>query len=54
MKVKRFVLWTVVVLVIFAVLKDPTHSAGQVGGILTGLRHGAEAVITFVQNVFQQ
>lgn len=54
MKVRRFVLWTAVALIIFAVLKDPTHSAGQVGGILAGLRHGAEAVLTFVQNVFQQ
>lgn len=53
MKFKTFALWAVIAIVIFFVVSNPSHAATSVQGILTALRHGAEAVITFISNIFR-
>lgn len=54
MKFKTILFWVAVALVTYLILSNPIHAAGSVGGILSGLKHGADAVIAFVQAVFQQ
>lgn len=41
-----------VALVLFYVITQPAQAAEAVQGILGWLRDGAEAIITFVKNVF--
>lgn len=53
MKLKTVLFWAAIALVVYIVLNNPTHAAGMVGGILTTLKHAADAVITFVQTVFK-
>lgn len=53
MKLKTVAFWAVILLVIFFVVSNPAHAAASVQGILTALRHGAEAVITFVSNILR-
>lgn len=52
MKFKTILSWAAIALVAYLILSNPAHAAASVGGILTGLKHGADAVITFVQTVF--
>ena len=42
-----------IALVLFFVIAQPSQAAGLVGTIVTFLRTSAEAVITFVSNVFK-
>jgi hypothetical protein len=51
-KMKKVLIWTGIALVVFFLLSQPTQSAGLVGTLLNDLKHGAQAVITFVTSVF--
>lgn len=50
--VKNTLIFGVVALVLFFVISTPTESADTVRSALDCLRQGAEALMTFVQNVF--
>ena len=52
MKAKKVLMLVGVALVLFYVITQPGPAADAVQGILGWLREGAEAIITFVQNVF--
>jgi hypothetical protein len=52
MKAKKVVMIVVVALIAFYVITQPGAAAEAVQGILGWLRDGAEAIITFVKNVF--
>jgi preprotein translocase subunit YajC len=49
--VKKIVVLVVVALVLFFLISSPDQSAQMVKDILTGLRGGAEAIITFVKQL---
>jgi hypothetical protein len=49
---KKMLIWTGVALIVFFLISQPQQSAGLVNTILTDLKHGAEAVITFVSSIF--
>lgn len=53
MKLKTLVVGTLVVLVLFFVISNPSHAATMVQGVLNFLKHGAEAIIAFVSNIFR-
>jgi len=53
MKPKKILIWTGIALLVFFLISQPGQSAGLVGTILNDLRHGAEAVITFVTSIFK-
>jgi hypothetical protein len=50
--VKKLAGLLAIALVLFFVIAQPTHAAGLVGNIVTFLKDSANAVITFVSNVF--
>ena len=52
MNAKKAMMLVGVALVLFYVITQPTQAAEAVQGILGWLRDGAEAIITFVMNVF--
>ncbi|MFL6125154.1 hypothetical protein [Actinophytocola sp.] len=52
MKAKKVLMLVGVALVLFYVITQPGPAAQAVQEILGWLRQGAEAIITFVQNVF--
>ncbi|WP_018681111.1 hypothetical protein [Actinokineospora enzanensis] len=52
MNAKKVVMLVVVALVLFYVVSQPTQAAGAVQGLLSWLRDGAEAIITFLKNLF--
>ncbi|TCP47922.1 hypothetical protein EV191_111127 [Tamaricihabitans halophyticus] len=52
MKAKKVVVIVVVVLVLFYVISQPQQAADGVQTVLGWLRDGAEAIITFVKNLF--
>jgi hypothetical protein len=52
MKAKKVLMLVAVALILFYVITQPGPAAEAVQGILGWLREGAEAIITFVQNVF--
>ena len=52
MKAKKVLMLVGVALVLFYVITQPSHAAEAVQDILGWLRDGAEAIITFVQNIF--
>ena len=52
MKAKKVVMLIGVALVLFYVITQPGPAAQAVQDILGWLRDGAEAIITFVQNIF--
>ncbi len=53
MDVKKVLILTGAALLVFFLVTQPVQSAGIVNSIITTLREGAEAVITFVRTVFQ-
>ncbi|WP_436493961.1 hypothetical protein [Actinokineospora sp. HUAS TT18] len=53
MDVKKVLILTGAALLVFFLVTQPVQSAGIVNSIITTLREGAEAVITFVQTVFK-
>ena len=52
MDAKKAAVLVVVALLLFYVITQPTQSAQMVQGILSWLRDGAEAIITFLKNLF--
>jgi hypothetical protein len=52
MNAKKAMMLVAVALILFYVITQPTQAAEAVQGILGWLREGAEAIITFVKNVF--
>lgn len=50
--VKKVLIVVVVVLALFYVITNPDGAAGGVQTVLGWLRDGAEAIITFVKNLF--
>ncbi|WP_197523512.1 hypothetical protein [Actinokineospora pegani] len=52
MNVKKVMIVVFVALALFYVITQPGQAAGMVQGILGWLRDGAEAIITFLKNVF--
>jgi hypothetical protein len=52
MKAKKVLMLVGVALVLFYVITQPGPAAEAVQDILGWLRDGAEAIITFVQNIF--
>jgi hypothetical protein len=49
---KKAMILVGVALVLFYVITQPTAAAGAVQGLLGWLKDGAEAIITFMRNVF--
>lgn len=49
---KKLLVWAGVALVLFFLVSAPTQAAGLVHNVLGTLRGGAEALISFVQNLF--
>ncbi len=49
---KKLLIWAGVALVLFFLVSAPTQAAGLVHNVLGTLRGGAEALISFVQNLF--
>lgn len=52
MDAKKAIILVAVALVLFYVITQPTQAADAVQGILGWLRDGAEAIITFMRNLF--
>ena len=52
MNAKKVLLLVGVALVLFYVITQPTQAADAVQGILGWLEDGAEAIITFMRNLF--
>jgi len=52
MNVKKVAILVGVALLLFYVITQPTQAAGMFQGILSWLRDGAEAIITFLKNLF--
>ncbi|WP_169735406.1 hypothetical protein [Actinokineospora inagensis] len=52
MNVRKVVILVAVALVLFYVVSQPTQAAQAVQGLLGWLRDGAEAIITFLKNLF--
>lgn len=52
MKAKKVLMLVGVALVLFYVISQPAAAADAVQSILGWLQDGAEAIITFVQNIF--
>ncbi|MDQ3787408.1 hypothetical protein [Actinophytocola glycyrrhizae] len=52
MNAKKAMMLVAVALILFYVITQPSQAAEAVQGILGWLRDGAEAIITFVKNVF--
>jgi hypothetical protein len=51
--VKKLATIVVAGIVLFYVITQPTQAGQAVQGILSWLRDGAEAIITFMKSVFQ-
>ncbi|GAB3459306.1 hypothetical protein [Actinophytocola sediminis] len=52
MNAKKAIILVAVAMVLFYVITQPTQAAQAVQGILGWLEDGAEAIITFVRNLF--
>lgn len=52
MNVKKIVTIAVVALLLFVLLRDPEQAAAAVQQVLLWLRQGAEAVLTFIEQLF--
>jgi hypothetical protein len=52
MNAKKAMMLVGVALILFYVITQPAQAAEAVQGILGWLREGAEAIITFIKNVF--
>lgn len=53
MNLKKIVTWAVVAILLYFLFTAPASASGAVHGILDSLQGAAEAVITFMQNLFQ-
>jgi hypothetical protein len=50
---KKILTWAGVAFLLFFLFSAPVEASGVINGILGSLRGAAEAVITFMQNLFQ-
>ncbi|MBE9375709.1 hypothetical protein IQ251_14745 [Saccharopolyspora sp. HNM0983] len=53
MNMKKIVTWVVVAILLYFLFTSPASASNVVNGILNSLQGAAEAVITFMQNLFQ-
>jgi hypothetical protein len=49
---KKLLTWVGIALVLFFLISAPTQASTLVGNILTMLKNGADAIVTFVQSLF--
>lgn len=52
MNIKKILIWAVVAFLLFFLFSAPTQASDVVSGVLGSLQEAAEAVITFMQNLF--
>lgn len=52
MNLKKILTWAGIALLLFFLVTQPTQSAGLVNNILNTFKDAAEALITFVKNLF--
>ncbi|WP_188316463.1 hypothetical protein [Solihabitans fulvus] len=52
MNLKKILTWAGIALLLFFLITQPTQSAGLVTNILNTLKGAAEALITFVRQLF--
>ena len=52
MNLKKLLIWAGVALVLFFLVSAPTEAAGVVHNVLGFLRGAADAIITFIRNLF--
>ncbi|APU13013.1 hypothetical protein UA75_04785 [Actinoalloteichus sp. GBA129-24] len=52
MNLKKILMFAGIALLLFLLITQPNESANMVQGILATLQGAAEAIITFVQNLF--
>lgn len=53
MNVKKILTWAGVAIVIYFLISSPVQAGAVVNGIFSSLQHAADAVITFMQNIFK-
>lgn len=53
MNLKKIVTWAVVAILLYFLFTAPASASNTVNGVLDSLQGAAEAVITFMQNLFQ-
>ena len=53
MNVKKILIWAVVAFLLYFLFAAPTQASAVVNGLLHNLQSAAEAVITFMQNLFR-
>lgn len=53
MNLKKILTWAGVAIVIYFLVSAPEQAGGVVNGIFASLQHAADAVITFMQNIFK-
>lgn len=51
--IKKILTWAGIAFLLFFLISAPEQAGGVVNGILASLRQAAEAVITFMQNIFR-
>ena len=54
MNLKKTLTWAAIAFLLFFLISKPDQASNVVTGILGSLRMAAEAVITFMQNLFVQ
>ncbi len=52
MNLKKILTWAGIAFLLYFLIASPNHAGAVVNGILRSLQQAAEAVITFMQNVF--
>lgn len=50
---KKILTWAGIAFLLFFLISSPAQASDVVNGIVLSLRQAAEAVITFMQNLFQ-
>ncbi|WP_170206326.1 hypothetical protein [Halopolyspora algeriensis] len=53
MNIKKILTWAGIAFLLFFLISAPAQASEVVNGILASLRQAAEAVITFMQNLFR-
>lgn len=53
MNIKKILTWAGIAFLLFFLISSPAQASDVVNGILDSLRQAAEAVITFMRNLFR-
>lgn len=53
MNIKKILTWAGIAFLLFFLISSPSQASEVVNGILASLQQAAEAVITFMRNLFQ-